>query len=277
MILHNNRELFKLMILDTSKYYGLEYAIVEKDYYVTLFLKEIFKQNQNLVFKGGTSLSKCYKAVNRFSEDIDLGIRNDVKPTEGVRRNIKKAIVSVSNSLNLDITNLEYTRSRRDFNKYIIDYNSLFQSENIKRNLIIETGVFIPIYPISYKQVTSLISDYLSETGKEDAITSFDLTGFEVPVQSIERTFIDKLFALCDYQIAGRIKEKSRHIYDLHMIYPMIKMDSNFFNLFNEVRTIRSKDIGCPSSKSKELFNNTLKEMIEKDIYKQDYKEKTYP
>jgi len=55
--------------------YGVNKAIVEKDFWVTflldyLFHKSIFKDY--FIFKGGTSLSKCYNLINRFSEDIDL-------------------------------------------------------------------------------------------------------------------------------------------------------------------------------------------------------------
>ena len=46
-------------------------AIIEKDYYVTLVLCELAKQVPDLLFKGGTSLSKCHKIIDRFSEDID--------------------------------------------------------------------------------------------------------------------------------------------------------------------------------------------------------------
>ena len=60
------------LILPISK---LPIAIIEKDYYVTLVLKEIATRNPDIVFKGGTSLSKCYKIIDRFSEDIDLNIK----------------------------------------------------------------------------------------------------------------------------------------------------------------------------------------------------------
>lgn len=54
---------------------GITEALVEKDFWVCLLLKTIFesdKLKENLIFKGGTSLSKCYNLINRFSEDIDL-------------------------------------------------------------------------------------------------------------------------------------------------------------------------------------------------------------
>ena len=72
MFLHNDKEIFNDLITLTANDTGLIKAIVEKDYYVTLFLKKISQIQPDIIFKGGTSLSKCYKIINRFSEDIDL-------------------------------------------------------------------------------------------------------------------------------------------------------------------------------------------------------------
>ena len=69
MFLHDNKELFEEVIFNTADFYKLPIAIIEKDYYVTLVLKEIANRNPDIVFKGGTSLSKCYKIIDRFSED----------------------------------------------------------------------------------------------------------------------------------------------------------------------------------------------------------------
>ena len=67
MFLHENKELFEEIIFNTSDFYNLPISIIEKDYYVTLFLKRIRDLQPNIIFKGGTSLSKCYKIINRFS------------------------------------------------------------------------------------------------------------------------------------------------------------------------------------------------------------------
>ncbi len=72
MLLHNDKENFDIAIRATSRYFNVSPAIVEKDYYVTLILSGLAKQVPNLLFKGGTSLSKCYKIIDRFSEDIDI-------------------------------------------------------------------------------------------------------------------------------------------------------------------------------------------------------------
>ncbi len=73
MFLHiTDRQLLKDIIVTVSEKTGLDESIVEKDYYVTMILKEITLRNPNVVFKGGTSLSKAYHIIERFSEDIDI-------------------------------------------------------------------------------------------------------------------------------------------------------------------------------------------------------------
>ena len=77
-MLHNDASTFEQIILRVAENTGIEPSIIEKDYYVTLFLQRIIALQPNIIFKGGTSLSKCYKLINRFSEDIDLNIETDL-------------------------------------------------------------------------------------------------------------------------------------------------------------------------------------------------------
>ena len=81
MELYKNRELFEQIIIKISEEKGINPSIIEKDYYVTIILRELSKRLPNLVFKGGTSLSKCYDLIKRFSEDIDITVKEE-KPTE---------------------------------------------------------------------------------------------------------------------------------------------------------------------------------------------------
>ena len=60
------KQIFEETILKTSEYLGVKVEIVEKDYYVTLFLKELVTAMPDIIFKGGTSLSKCYHVIKRF-------------------------------------------------------------------------------------------------------------------------------------------------------------------------------------------------------------------
>lgn len=70
--LHKHKEEFINAVNLTSEYFHILPVIVEKDYYVTMILRELSERQGFVVFKGGTSLSKCHKAIKRFSEDIDI-------------------------------------------------------------------------------------------------------------------------------------------------------------------------------------------------------------
>lgn len=75
MILHNDKENFENLIAVTSEYIGIPANAIRRDYFIVKLLQNIQKSEfcDLCVFKGGTSLSKCYpNSINRFSEDIDL-------------------------------------------------------------------------------------------------------------------------------------------------------------------------------------------------------------
>lgn len=78
MVLHKDLENFKALIFLTAKDMGILEFYIEKDYWVTYILKKLSSSSfkNDVVFKGGTSLSKGYNAINRFSEDIDLQLIN---------------------------------------------------------------------------------------------------------------------------------------------------------------------------------------------------------
>lgn len=72
MYLHNDKELFNEVITEVNAKTGISQSIIEKDYYVTMILKLLAMSTPEIVFKGGTSLSKCFHLIDRFSEDIDI-------------------------------------------------------------------------------------------------------------------------------------------------------------------------------------------------------------
>lgn len=82
MLLHEDKELFREVIISTAEALEKVVPIVEKDYYVTILLKELSQAQANCVFKGGTSLSKCHHVIDRFSEDIDISFIG--KLTQGI-------------------------------------------------------------------------------------------------------------------------------------------------------------------------------------------------
>lgn len=270
-MLHNERELFEQIILRTSESMGIEAGIVEKDYFVTLFLKKTVSKQPDIIFKGGTSLSKCYKLIKRFSEDIDLSIECVTKPTEGQKKHLKLNVVSIIDKFNFNLTNADDIRSRRDFNRYIIDYPSVFSSDYLKQQLIVETAVFIRAYPSKVMTASSFIYEYLYDNGYHDIITQYDLEPFELNVQIAERTFIDKLYALCDYYLSDTVVEHSRHIYDIYKLLGVVEINDELRQLALEVREERKKHKTCLSAQDGVDINSLLQEIIDKDIYKSDY------
>lgn len=271
MFLHDNKELFEEVIFNTADFYKLPIAIIEKDYYVTLVLKEIANRNPDIVFKGGTSLSKCYKIIDRFSEDIDLNIMGDTKPGESKRRNLKAHIVDAIEYCKLTLTEPESIRSRRDFNKYVIDYPTQFDANFLKQHLIIETAVFFRAYPTEKKEADSFVYNYLLENKYSDIIELYDLSPFTLNVQTTDRTFVDKLFALGDYYLADTIQGHSRHIYDLYKLLPTIEFNDELKLLIKAVREERKEHKTCLSAQDDIDMNLLIKEMITNDAYRSDY------
>lgn len=270
-MLHNDKETFEQVILKVSSETGIEASIIEKDYYVTLFLKKIVELQPNIIFKGGTSLSKCYKVINRFSEDIDLNIDTVSKPTEGQRKKLKENIVSIIDEFGFTLDNADNVRSRRNYNRYIIDYPTVFSSNFLKEHLIIETAVYIKAYPCERLQATSIIYDYLKQNGYEDLIQKYGLEPFELNVQTASRTLIDKLYALGDYYLSDAVQEHSRHIYDIFKLSDIVSLDANLKQLVSEVFDERKPHEQCRSAKDGIDMNVLLQEIIDKDIYKKDY------
>ena len=270
-MLHNNRELFEQAVLKTAEYLKIDAGIVEKDYYVTLILKEISLTVPDLVFKGGTSLSKCHKVINRFSEDIDLTVEYETKPSEGKRRSLKKNIVDTIEKSGLVLANPDEIKSRREFNKYIVDYPSIFTQAGLKNHLQIETMIKIRAYPNQEMNAASLIYDYFVKKGFSELIDEYALAPFTIKVQSAERTFVDKIFALADYYLADNVTEHSRHIYDLYKLLDKVQLDEQLRILFENVRIEREPHQVCLSAKESIKMSSLLKEIVDTDAYKEDF------
>ncbi len=106
MKLHLDQEAFRVLIDTIHTQTGYRGDVLEKDYYVSLILKELAgKQSNGLpaYFKGGTALYKALKTTNRFSEDIDLSVdTRNCSRTQNDRRleqATKKIYLSVSRSI----------------------------------------------------------------------------------------------------------------------------------------------------------------------------------
>lgn len=278
MYLHKeDRELLKDIIITVSEKSGLDENIVEKDYYVTLILKELVKGNPSIVFKGGTSLSKAYHVIERFSEDIDITFTEHIG--EARRKKLKYNLLKpISETLGLPIDNWDTIESDKDLNQYDFRYDAVMSSENdvLIPYVKVETSLMSYSYPTEQKEISSIIYEYLKEDNM-DIIEEFDLMPFIMSVQSLDRTFIDKLFAVCDYYMNGKATRNSRHLYDIYKLYPYIKFENDFKFLLDEVRALRAKmDIRItPSARFDVDIMEIAQKLVDEDFYAKDYEDST--
>ena len=276
-MLHNKKDTFEQLVLRTSEYLEVKAEIVEKDYFVTLFLKRIAAVMPDIVFKGGTSLSKCYHIIKRFSEDIDLNLQSEIKPPERKRRQLKANIIQIINDLEFELTNPDAVKSRRDYNRYIIDYPSSLSAAYLKEQLIVETAIYQRAYPTKVMSADSLIYQYLHENGYGDFIKQYDLEPFALNVQTAERTMIDKMYALVDYYLLNTTTEHSRHIYDIYKLSEIVTVDDTLKELALSVAEERRPHKMCLSVQNGKNVNEILREVIDKKTYKEDYDTITVP
>lgn len=274
MVLHKDKESFDIAIRAASRHFNVSPTIIEKDYYVTLVLCELAKQVPDLLFKGGTSLSKCYKIIDRFSEDIDITLDSEHQ-SQGKRKNLKYTIVEICSNLGLNLLNENETRSRRDYNCYKIDYCARHSLSGLKPQLLVETVFIVKAFPDEIKQASSMIYDYLKAVGNDKAIAQYELEPFDIRVQTLDRTLVDKVFALCDYMLDNKKERQSRHIYDLSRLLTLVKLDDNLKALIKEVREDRKQGTKCYSAQDGVSVPNLLRQMIDTEFFKKDYEDST--
>ena len=273
MNLHHDHEAFSELIIAASNELHIPPGIIEKDYYVTLALRELAARVKGMVFKGGTSLTKCYQILDRFSEDIDISYAaSEGVPGESRKRQLKKAVVSSIESMGFSIANLEETRSRRSYNCYRASYSSIYSPLlELKPELVIETYIALLPFPTVNRIADNYIYRFLKMTEQEELAEEFDIMPFEITTQSIERTLIDKVFALCDYYLSDKVDRHSRHLYDIYKIMEYTRPDASLSGLVQEVRSLREPLPVCPSAKTGVCINDVLAEIVDKEVYWNDY------
>ena len=216
---------------------GMKAFAVEKDWWVSRTLEIIFEMPiaENLVFKGGTSLSKAWKLINRFSEDIDLaidkeyfGFKGDLGKNQRDKlrkiagnyttntffQDLKNAFITKGYT-NLDFVIIEAKESDQDPRVLEIYYPNLINSNSdyILPRVQIEVSCRSLKEPYSIQTFGALVDEFYT-----DKVFSKPL--FKVPTVNAERTLLEKLFLL--HEEFHRSNEKmrvdrlSRHLYDIY-------------------------------------------------------------
>lgn len=239
MKLHLDKVLFSDTIIATSKALNIPNAFVEKDYWITLVLSRLAKSKyvDEAVFKGGTSLSKGYNLIERFSEDVDIAIINDKGKTgneiKTIIRTIEKEITPDFSELQMDGVTSKGSRFRKSVFEYVT-----IEKGNGNNKLIVEINSFANPFPFQKIPIQSMVFDFLVKTENEKYVEQYNLHPFEVNVLSKEQTLLEKMVSLIRFSFKENtvesISEKIRHFYDLY--YLMKNSECTEFVASNEFK-----------------------------------------
>lgn len=233
---------------------GLRPALIEKDYYVSEALRIIAAHGgDKVIFKGGTSLSKGWNLIHRFSEDIDLFLDPlAFKPGLGkkaIDRELKKLRDAVGSHPALTFVADERVTiggfGRTDPFAYSQEFGGPGEVTN---RVVLESGTASGREPTEIVELRSLLGQFLVETGV--SLSADDEGGFSMRLLHFRRTFVEKMFAIHSkvelLKRDGRpLGGYARHYYDLYQLsqqpevlamlesdeYAMIKADYDQISL----------------------------------------------
>ena len=226
MKLHENKNLFQDAIAATATLKGLREIHIEKDYWVTLALYTIFtgEMSNQVVFKGGTALSKCFQMIERFSEDIDVVVlRHGGESNTQLDKTVKKigqSIESVLPAIYIEgITNL-----RGKIKKTAHSYQKIYDGDfgQIRKEIILEAMWLGNFEPYTTATIQSYISEMMHYNKQNQMIIDYGLQPFEIKVLKVERTLCEKIISLVRFSFTDNpienLRNKVRHVYDIHKL-----------------------------------------------------------
>ncbi len=234
MNLHLHSEAFRELVELASDYFGYEHSHVEKDYWVCKILKELALSDfaENTCFKGGTSLSKGYGLINRFSEDLDVFVysgnpASSKQSEKTLNRNISHFVIENNREMYVE----ELSKTGGDFRKLAFSYDTHYESAGLKENLEVEIKCCTledkstMYYPMQKRRIQPIIAEYLQATGNDGIIVRFGLGAFEVQTIDPKRTLCDKISRLTRLSYDdGYEMLIAKHIRDVYDIYCLLNV-----------------------------------------------------
>ncbi|OBH47302.1 nucleotidyl transferase AbiEii/AbiGii toxin family protein [Mycobacterium mantenii] len=219
---------------------ALDQTFLEKDFWVTevlraatvprmLTARDGTKHPTGTIFKGGTSLSRIYGLIERFSEDVDLLVRfPDVDASPGAKDKVLKGIRDdVADHLRLDATQLTLeaatTGVKRNV-RYHYPGSTVPDHGPVSSGVLLEMGCRGGTYPTQKHQLRSMVADYAIHQLNESQDTWDEFAPVAVEVLAPVRTLLEKLALLHDavsryeQEGDGRLLKAGRHIYDVHQM-----------------------------------------------------------
>lgn len=264
-----SKEQQQMVLTQAANRTGLPVQAVEKDLWVTVVLQMVFTLpiSNHLVFKGGTSLSKVWKVISRFSEDIDLAIDPSIWGFEGdltkkqIKRLRKASSIFVRDKLCQSLQEVIAVNGMEQWLQVEaapdgegdgtypeprvihIRYKSLFDEDlpYLHSEVKLEVGARSLLEPTAETTVKSVLEDVLP--------ISTTIKQVLIPTALAEKTFLEKAFLLHELfssQTSREANRKSRHLYDL----------AQMMNTDIETRAIANNELWNAIHHHRELFTS---------------------
>jgi len=252
------------LFADTSRRMGLpSTSVIEKDWWIVHTLGVVYSLecSSSMIFKGGTSLSKGWQLINRFSEDIDLALnreffgftdelnKSDIRKLRKMSFEFISEVLSVQ--LNQKFAELGFENvsvkpekvGNHNQDPLIIEvfYKKLTEIDPyLKPGVLLEIGSRSMNEPITKRTFRTYISELFGmHNFADEAIT--------IPTVNPERTFLEKIFLLHEeFQKPYdkiRVKRLSRHLYDIERLSrtEFAKSALNDIELYSKIVKHREK------------------------------------
>jgi Nucleotidyl transferase AbiEii toxin, Type IV TA system len=256
---------------------GVDPAFIEKDWHVTQVIANVANmqhENFELVFTGGTALSKAHKLIKRFSEDIDFRVivpekENNRKTRSAFKKHLTAYLQNLGHQIGADQIHA------RDENRYFsikIQYNKIYDVPSaIRSNILIEAYVRSPQMKPIYKPVSSLVNELYKQPPEVQSIACCN------PIENAADKLSAVTWRIPDRKRGTNTDDRSivRHIHDLAMLKEIVMHNKEFTELvLNSMKEdeSRPKDNTSPIISSiKERFDRMLKILDEDKLYSKEY------
>lgn len=219
-LLRDDSETFDALRDGAAERFAIDSGAVEKEYWALEVLRAATAPLDGVdefVFKGGTSLSKAYGIIERFSEDIDLLVI-----TTATGKALKRVLRAVADRTSTDL-GIEHERAHegRGFLNARYTYPARREVGFLSPGVLLEMGSRGGPLPNQRRSVQSLMADAAVIINPEAATRYVDLAAFEVTVLAPERTLAEKLAFLhhrASTNDLTALAAGARHLYDVAML-----------------------------------------------------------
>lgn len=285
--IHNDSD-FKNLLAIVSNKLQINIALVEKDYWIMHILYSLQKQGIAFELKGGTSLSKGYGVIDRFSEDIDIHIKTNFglaiegHPDKMAIRNARKEFYDVlASKLSIDgIVSIQRDFDFDDKDKYRsggirLNYNGVSEPiEGIKEGVLLEVG-FDQVTPNQAKNISSWVWQYVESKNFQDAYVNNNANG--VLCYHPGYTLVEKLQTLVR-KYRNKQKDSTsdainfmRHYYDVYCLLrndEVLKFIGSEEYILHKSKRIKGADAEIPLSEHPAF---SLVDPKERESFKKQY------